>query len=109
MDTGLYKGVEYSLTEDQLNSLVPFYRNMVNIAKKSDVFRGDSSNKLYLNNMNDFVYKYNSSRYASTVNNSSYLSPKSAFLDFGVTAEDYFLGSIMSQQEWERTYSKYLQ
>ncbi len=100
--TGVAKGLDYSLTETQYNSMGSLAKSCWTMKENSSVVRVLSSNRMFIENQYDLT----SNLQHSTVSGQAY---KMAFTAFRakVSAKDYFVGTWMTQKEWALDYSKY--
>ena len=104
VSTGVAKGVKYSLTNDQKNSLSYYAQNVWNYRSTYEVVYNLSDNDIFMNDENTFITNF----WSSKVGNTDYLFPYTAFRDNeNMTAAKYFSGMKISASAWENTYGKY--
>ena len=100
--TGVAKGLEYELTDEQFNALHSYGRSCWTLRKAGEVVRYNSANRLFMENEQAF----SAYLHRSTVSGQTYQTPFTAFRD-GVSAKDYFSGNWISRSDWNRDYSDY--
>lgn len=104
VSTGVAKGVNYSLTNEQKNSLSYYAQNVWNYKSSYDVVYNLSNNEIFMNDENTFITNF----WAAKVGGTDYLYPYTAFRDTSAnTAEKYFNGMKISASSWESQYGKY--
>lgn len=102
MHTGLAKGLNYELTQEQYNSLNSLAKSCWNVREKATIIRQLSSNRMFIENETALSYDV----YSSTVAGQPYLTPFTAFRN-GISAKDYFMGTWTDAGTWRESYSKY--
>ena len=105
LDTGVPKGVKYTLSEGDLAQLPYYQRSLMEVKAVSDVIYPYSDNPIFINHQNVFAYNLGSKVWESS--GIGELVAYEVFKAGGATAEDYFLGSAISQGTWNTQYSKY--
>lgn len=107
IDTGVPKGVTYTIPEERLSEIDNYFQQDVLQTKMtSDVVYPYSANSVFVNNQGDFMFLQHSSVWGSTISGQTfanyYVANKS-----GITAQDYFLNSFTTPEDWESKYSQY--
>lgn len=100
--TGLAKGLNYSLTDEQYASLSSLAKSCWDVRENATIIRQLSTNRMCIENETALTYDV----YSSSVNGQPYLTPFTAFRS-GVSAKDYFMGTWTTPETWAETYSKY--
>ena len=103
LDTGVPKGVKYTLSEGDLAQLPYYQRSLMEIKSVSDVIYPYSNSPIFVNHQSNFKYDQGSKIWESSKQLVAYL----AFKDNGVSAKDYFLNSATTKEKWDSTYKKY--
>lgn len=103
LKSGTPKGVEYTMTKDELNQLPPYQRSLMELKAVSDIIYPYSNNPIFVNHQSVFDYDQGSKIWETNSHLVAYL----AFKDNGVSAKQYFLGTTISQSDWVMKYSKY--
>ena len=108
VNTGLPKGVNYTIPEEKLAEIDNYYqRDLLETKMASDIVYPYSSNPIYMYDQGRFMYLIHSPVWSSTIDGQLYSSYYVANKD-GVTAKDYFNHSIMKKSEWDDRYADYL-
>lgn len=101
-ETGIAKGLDYSLTESQLESLSPFARNAWTVRENSDIIYPHSANKLFINNERALTTDV----WQTTINNQAYSLSYEALKE-GHNSKDTFEGMKISASTWSNRYSQW--
>ena len=106
MITSAPKGLNYEISEENLQEMSYFGRSVWNVYKNSDIVYPLSTNPLYLNNQSSFEY---ASTFRTSVNGVTYTDIGSAMYNNGFTAEQMFNGIAVlnSSTIWENAYREY--
>ena len=104
--TSNFKGVKYNVNEEDFSSMSKFAAHMYEIRSNSDIVHPVSNSKIFVNAQTKFYYNLDTSAYASTIGDSDYRHPVSAFVQ-GETAIDYFKGMKVDQKTWVDSYGSY--
>lgn len=108
VNTGLPKGVNYTIPEDKLAEVDNYFqRDLLETKMTSDVVYPYSANPIYMYDQANFMYLIHSPVWSSTIDGQTY-SGYYAASKVGVTAKDYFSSSIIDKSEWEDRYAEYL-
>lgn len=105
VETGVFRGVNYSLTAEQTEKLSIFAKNVQKVKAKSDVLLPDTNSRLYLNNQSTLNFQLGN-RFNSLIEGTLYSVPYEPF-KLGYTAKDYFINSLDSETSWTTKYGKY--
>ena len=105
--TGIPKGVAYDIPEDKLNEVDNYFqKSILKMKLESDVIYPYSANPIYINNQGNFMYMHTASPWSSVVDNMKFGNYYAAYKK-KITAKEYFIGSFVSKDEWEKSYSAY--
>ena len=104
VQTGIAKGVTYSLTDEQYEQLSPFAKNAWSIRKNAKIVYPHSANKLFINNERALT----SDVWQTTIDSQPYLLTYTAIKDGKKSAKDIFNGMRISKSTWESKYGKWL-
>ncbi len=100
--TGVPKGLNYELTNQQSEGLNPFAKSVWEFRKKADVVTAMPSSLITIENEQALLWDL----YGSTILSQAYNTPFYAFIA-KENAEDYFKGQWISQTEWKNSYERY--
>lgn len=100
--TGLAKGLDYELTDEQYDSLGSLGKSCWDVRQRATIVRQLSTNRMLIENETALTYDV----YSSTVANQPYLTPFTAFRA-KVSSADYFKGMWTTPETWNENYSKY--
>ena len=107
VSTNSKKGVDYSLTQDQVNSLNSFAKSIYVMSQESDIVRPVSDNPIYVNAGGRLTFAADGDRYTvKDANGASYLHIYEA-LNAKVNWQDAFLYGRKTEDFWSSNYSKY--
>ena len=109
LSTGTYKGLNYEVSTSQIEGLDNYKKSIIELRNKSDVVKPLASNSLFLNKTTDFMLEFGTEVYKAVINGTTYQDPYLAMKDSGITAEQYFLGTIRTQESWNKSYSSFIQ
>lgn len=104
VDTGVFRGLNYTLTKEQSDSLYIFAKNVEKVRIKSDVLLPDTDCRIYLNNMKKLDL-FLGNKFTTVIDNVQYDIPHDPFVQ-GYTARQYFDGSKMSEATWLGEYCR---
>ena len=104
LKSGTPKGVNYTMTPDQLAQLPSYQRSLMELKAVSDIIYPYADNALFINNQAQFDYDQGSKIWESSPHLVAYI----AFKDNGVSAKDYFTNSAITDKDWLNLYSKYI-
>lgn len=98
--TNTPKDLNYEMTEEEMSSMTYFGRSVMKLKAQSDIVYPYSSEAIYINQSSMF----NADKvWDSVVNGVSYSGPASAFVEDGVSVEDYFNGMTSTQKnKWNQ-------
>lgn len=100
--TGMLRGVNYELTEDTLANLSGFYKNLIELRNESHVITPMSESVLFINNEHALTFHEN------YWNSEDYIYPVAAFRGGMKSAQKYFEGMKMEQDEWQTLYGRFI-
>ncbi len=100
--TGVAKGLNYSLTEDQYNSLSPFSKSCWDIREKADIVNILPISTMVIENEQALLWDL----HTTTIAGQAYNAPFYAFLA-KESSEDYFKGQWITAQSWRNNYERY--
>lgn len=108
VNTGLPKGVNYTIPEDRLAEVDSYFqRDLLETKMTSDVVYPYSSNPIYMYDQGSFMFIRHSPMWSSTIDGQTYSSYYSAS-KLGVSAKDYFLNAIIDEDTWKDQYGEFL-
>lgn len=99
--TGMLRGVNYELTDDTLAELSGFYKNLIELRNESHVITPMSESVMFINNEHALTFHEN------YWNSEDYIYPVAAFRGGLKSAQKYFEGMKMEQDEWVEKYGRY--
>ncbi len=100
--TGVAKGLNYSLTDAQYNSLSPFAKSCWDIRAKASIVNTLPVAKIAIDNEQALLWDL----YTTNIGGQAYNSPFYAFIA-KENAEDYFKGYWSNFETWKRSYERY--
>ncbi|MDE6373457.1 MAG: hypothetical protein K2L72_03065, partial [Clostridia bacterium] len=100
--TGMRKGVEYTVTDEVLNSVSSFSRNLLKLRAEGDIIFTMSMSNVFINN----EAKLSSHEYIW--NSSDYVYPIDAFKNNKKSAVDYFNNMAISESSWLASYGAFI-
>lgn len=103
---GTAKGVSYSLTDEQYNSLPSYFKSVYDVSSNSDIVYPYSGSKIFVNNQKGFGIAQDTALWQS----GAYGIPLGAMKDAGKTAKEYFAEWTDFEKQgalWSGNYSKY--
>ena len=107
VSTNSKKGVDYSLNQDQVNSLNSFAKSIYVMSQESDIVRPVSDNPIFVNAGGRLTFAADGDRYTvKDANGASYLHIYEA-LNAKVNWQDAFLYGRKTEDFWSSNYSKY--
>lgn len=101
--TGMLRGVNYELTDDTLADLSGFYKNLIELRNESHVITPMSESVLFINNEHALTFHEN------YWNSEDYIYPVAAFRGGMKSAQKYFEGMKMEQDEWQTLYGRFIE
>ena len=104
--TGMAKGVDYSLTQEQYEGMVPYFKNMYDLRNNSEIVYPYSNHPIFINNQSKYSFDNASTIWNSQLSSGKYNNALTAYKD-GISAKDYFLGGWATESNWTNSYSKY--
>lgn len=105
LTTGTAKGVKYSLSSADIQSLGNYYQESLLILKQnSDIVYPYSDHPIFINHQNQFTFLQHSEIWSSTVDNKKYANFYAGYKS-NVRAKEYFEGSVITQNKWNELYS----
>ena len=106
--TGLPKCVNYTIPDDKLALIDNYFQqDILQTKMDADVVYPYSSNPIYVNDQNQFMFNQGSPLWGATYDGRASTNYYTAF-KAGVTAKDYFLASATDQETWSSRYRDYL-
>lgn len=107
--TGVMRGLEYKLTDEQVASMSVFNQTMYNLRKDADVVQPVSASEIFVNNQAAFSWNIGKDFWASTINNSEVKYPFTVLKQGSShkSAKEYFEGMKITQEKWNSSYGKY--
>lgn len=100
--TGVRKGVEYTVTDEVLNSVSNFARNFLKLRAESDIIFSSSTSNVFINN------EAKLSQHENIWNSGNYVYPIDAFKNKSTRAADYFNNMAISPESWLASYGKFI-
>lgn len=100
--TGMRKGVDYTITDEVLNSVSGFSKNLLKLRAESDVIFSTSTSNLFINNEERL------SSHAYIWNSGDYVYPIAAFKNNRKSAVEYFNNMAISEASWLSAYGTYI-
>ena len=108
VNTGLPKGVNYTISEDKLTLIDNYFqRDVLETKMNSDVVYPYSANPIFLSNQSSFMFNQGSTVWGAAYDGrttTNYYTANKA----GVTAKDYFLAGATKEDMWNSLYGEYL-
>lgn len=104
--TGVNKGVNYELTNEQYESLPTYLKSLYDVAYNSDIVYPYSDSTIFINNQGDFGFAQDTMLWQS----GAYGIPIGAFKDSNKSVKEYFSTwtNFANQKKiWDGKYSKY--
>ena len=100
--TGVAKGLNYSLTDDQYKSLSPFAKSCWDIRAKANIVNILPISKMAIDNEQSLLWDL----FGTNIGGQAYNSPFYAFIE-KQSAEDYFKGQWINFETWRNSYERY--
>ncbi len=100
--TGVAKGLNYSLTETQYNSLSPFAKSCWDIRAKANIVNTLPVSRIAIDNEQALLWDL----FKSTISGQAYNSPFYAFIA-RESSEAYFKGQWITSENWRKSYDRY--
>lgn len=102
--TGVTRGLNYKITDEQLNSLDYFNKYIVTLRQKSNCISPISANAIYQKNQSAFSWNIGLHFWQTTAGGGAFL-PLTKFRGSSkLTAREYFEGMEVSQSTWDKNY-----
>lgn len=100
--TGVAKGVDYELTQQQYDSLNYYFKSLYDVKQNSDIVFPFSDSEIFVQHTADF--SFSESIFFSTINSKQYTNLYAALIDksVNVTAKDYFNGTKILKSNWDK-------
>lgn len=96
-ETGTMRAMQYTISSTTYNGLSTFGQDLWNTHKKDKVIYKLSDKDIYIDHESDFT---------DTWGTSSYTSPFKPLYD-GMSSVNYYNGTLLSQNSWNKSYSQY--
>lgn len=106
VDTGVFRGVDYSVSNEKLVGLDNYKKSIIALREKSDVVAPIGYSAMFVDNQVGFLPEFGSEVYKSIIGGATKNDPFAALKNSETTAKGYFSGSIKDASYWKK-YSKY--
>lgn len=104
VETGIAKGINYSLTEDQFSKLSPFAQSVWKLRENADIVFPHSSTPLFINNERVLTTNV----WETTINNQSFVITYDA-IKSNYGAKEIFDGMKINFATWQTRYGKWFE